>query len=347
MQAKIGIIVLIALWSVSTLSTPMTKKACMRFYGLSLGLGAKHAKVLLDQNRHQEAAWMLVRMGETSQHKELMAQLEQSLQNSEISHFEKLNIPSHEGLTSEIYLVHFKDGLRAIFKPHSRFWTEKEQSSAFLANPYAEKVASDFSEVLEMHVVPRTVIRTIHGMEGSLHAFIDFNVHEGYTWAEMQKISLRSWYYETVYSFADRQSNVIKLFQYLVYNMDGTGDSMGGNSGNVKKWLSIPRLDPKTLPGEASGKVALDFGASFQEEGIARGRHRPYNMASKNDFSLKGTKSFYENLTTKLTEEKIRELMKDYFSNTAIEQVISRRAKILDSMEKRIDELTELSDPVR
>lgn len=344
MRAHLVYIVIAALVGVAAHAIPMTNKACIRFYGQLSGLEAKHAKVLFNQKRHQESAWMLARMGETARHQELMVELENRLQYSVVARFEKLEIPDHEGQTSELYLVHFKDGLRAIFKPHPRHWTEKSQSGAVLANPYAEKAASDFSEVLEMHAVPRTVIRTINKMEGSLHAFIDFGVHEEYTWAEMNSKPLRHWYFQTVHNFAERQSNVIKLFQYLVFNMDGTGNAMNGNSGNVKNWLSTPRLDPATLPGQASGKVALDFGAAFQEKASAKGRHEPYNLASRKEFSLKGAKSFYVNLKTKLTEDKIRELMKAYFSEVAIQEAIDRRTSLLESLENRIDELTELHE---
>lgn len=333
----------LAFLSVESVGNTLPKKACFRFYGASMGLTALHAKKLFDQNRHQESAWMLARIGDTARHQQLMSELKYRLLNSEVSDFKRLHIEEWEGMTSEIYIVTFKDGLKAIFKPHPRHWKEKSQQGAALANPFSEKVASDFSEALEMNSVPLTVIRTFENMEGSLHAFIDFKVFEGYSYAEMQVPKLRSWFYETVYNFEARQTSVIKLFQYLVFNMDGNNGVMG-NSGNVKSWLAAPRLDPNTLPGEASGKVALDFGASFQHETSPKGRWRPYNEADNEQFSLKGTKTFYLNLKHKLTEKKIQELMRPYFSKEIIKQAIQRRSNLLSSLEKRITEITDLTD---
>ncbi len=340
MNVKVALIIAFLVAGVISQSIALPKNACLRFYGEAAGLTPRHAKILFDSQRHQEAAWMLANIGETARHRQLVEEIQTRLTNSNVIEFQRLDIPAHEGETSEIYQVLLENGLKAIFKTHPRHWTTKSIVNAVLANPYSEKMASDFAEVMELNAVPLTVIRTINGMEGSLHAFVDFGVQYGYTLTEMQERKLGSRLYDGIDKPAVKQDRVIRLFQFLVYNMDGKNGTRG-NTKNVKNWLAQPKLYPSARPGEASGLVALDFGAAFQNQYSAKGNHRPFNEANNDRFDLKGTMSFYLNLKNKLTANKIRKLMKGFFPNVVIQQTIDRRTYMLESFEKRINELSD------
>lgn len=273
---------------------------------------------------------MLQKTGDFERAKKLENDIRVRLSTGNVRSIKKMAIPPSEGRISELYLVTLDSGLKAIFKPNPEFWTERSTHNAALANPVAETMASLFSTELNLGMTPITTLRTLNGMTGSLQAFVDFNIRHEYTWDELRKYS--HLLFNHVEAPMTIQKNTMKLFDYLIYNMDR-------NPYNIKQWVASTQIVKTALPGEDSGLVLIDQAAAFQEQTTAQGRFRPTNPVNEFGFDVKDQRPFYENLKNRLTPERIRELMNGHFSKATIQETIARRADILSSLERKFSSL--------
>lgn len=308
-----------------------TTHLCTNFYSnFPSGLSSRHAEKLFNQKRYQEAVWMLQKTGDFERAKKLENDIRVRLSTSKIRSIKKMVVPLWEGRISELYFVTLENGLKAIFKPNPEFWTERSTHNADLANPVAEMMASLFSTELNLGMTPITILRTINGMTGSLQAFVDFNIRHEYTWSELRQHS--HLLFDHVEAPMAIQKNTMRLFDYLIYNMDR-------NPSNIKQWVAGSWVIKTARPGEDSGLVLIDQATAFQEQTIAQGRFRPTNPVNDFGFDIKDQHTFYENLKHRLTPQRIRELMNGHFSKTIIQETIARRANILSSLESKFSSL--------
>lgn len=300
---------------------------CIQFYSKSrLGLTSKYAETLFKKKRYQESVWMLQKIGDFERADKLEEEIRNRLSFGKIISFNKMEIPSWEGRISELYLVTMENGLRAIFKSNAEYWTDRSTLASALANTAAEMMASLFSRELKLGMTPITVLRSINGMDGSLQTFVDFETRHDYSWEDMQKHSKLL----SINSVEPRniQLQTMMLFDYLIYNTDRS-------PYYLKEWFASKFLFLEALPGQDSGLVLIDQAAAFQEQANAQGRFIPSNPVNRSDFNIKNQQLFYENLKTRLTEDRIRILMTGYFSKKVIQETIKRRANILAAFEKK------------
>ena len=289
-------------------------------------LTIQDAKNLVDEVRWQEGAWLLRHIGEQKMADALEDQIAVNYEKMKIKSFEKMETTT----VSEVYLVTLTNGQKGIFKPHPRHWKEKSLVNAALANPDAEVMSYLFARELQLTLVPVTVKRVIEGMEGSLQAFVELK-DLNYTYNEMQIPDLRKEVFRQVYNPMDLQARLIGLLDYLIMNMDRMGNK------NLR-WVMKPKLDPRAKPGQGSGLVAYDNGASFQNQNQAKGKFRPENPQSINVLGstfvdpkkIDNFHPFFEALKTRLNEKRIRQLMTGVFDEVVIKQTLERRQILLD-----------------
>lgn len=290
------------------------------------GLVAQDARQLVAQNRLQEAAWLLRQIGDFQRAADIETKIEQELLNSPIVSV----MPFFSGREhiSEAYIVTLKSGLRGFFKPAAEFWREKDSRNGILANPRAEVMAYTLNKELELNAVPVTVLRDVKNMKGSLQVFVDLKTQLDYSYNEFQDPVFRPKYFEIYDEPLRLRQRALSFFDYLTYNTDR-------HSGNLETWSMANRLDPRALPGQGFGLVAIDNGAAFQNQNIARGNHPPKSPWSLDVTNVKPFRRFFETLLEKLPPEKIQSLMQDHFEQEIIDQTIERRKFLLNFYKER------------
>src|SRR5207253_2556064 len=173
----------------------------------------------------------------------------------------------------------------------------------------------------DMAEVPVTVKRSIEGMEGSIQSYIDVSVVAESPWG---RAGMHAWQ-EIVGDSRDLQIKKMAFFDYLIFNTDR-------HQGNFIYWFLDADILARMKPGQGSGVVGIDNGAAFQMQNSARGKTPPLIDNFPKDVAP--YRDFFEALRTKLTEEKIRDILKEHFSEEVIQQTILRRARILDHYQK-------------
>lgn len=282
------------------------------------GLNAADAQKLLEQNRWQEAAWLLRQVKEVEMSVTLEEQMADNLKNAPLKSFELMDTGDS---VSEVYLVTLANGQKAVFKPYAEHWKSKHPIHAAIANPLSEVMAYEFGKTLQTTLVPVTVMREINGMKGSLQAFVKMTTLL-YSYSEMQNPELYRLAHRIVHEPMEEQKKVIQLFDYLIFNTDR-------HPGNLRlSWVIYPKVDPRSQVGEGSGFVAYDNGAAFQNQILAKGNYKPSRpVLDKKNLGI--YKEFFKALKEILTDEKITEIMTGKFDEVTIQQTINRRHELL------------------
>jgi hypothetical protein len=194
----------------------------------------------------------------------------------------------HEG-TTEVYLVTFNSGLKAIFKPDAKFWViDSKKENHYLSNSFAEVASYSLSQILGLHLVPVTVRRTIDGKTGSLQAFI-----KGEKTAGTKLLSSE---------ILENDAVDLHIFDFLIRNSD--------------------RVEKNMLIGD-SYLWAIDNGSSFhlQKTSASSPKIKELRLGHMSP-------SFLANLYA-TTPDIIRTILKEYPNKKAIEELILRREEIL------------------
>lgn len=305
------------------------------------------ADQLLEQNRWQEAAWLLKRTGQQMQFSELEKKITDLLTNGKIKNISRYQKANEDNL-SEVYLVSFSNGAQAIFKPHSKYWTEKKSDkfSESLTNPNSEVMTYLFNKELELGIVPVTIKRQILQMEGSLQIFVKLETD---LFLERLTVEQKVRVTEIIEKPYTKDELTLNILDYLTFNTDRshyydkefisplrTRINKGNRWHNRSRWLADDTLKLQGQPGEESGLVAYDNGAGFQLRSKAVGNSFPDQIDGPIGNRFKEQLPFYENLKNKLTAEKIRKMMHEAFSGEIIDDVLQRRKDILKFFEDKL-----------
>jgi len=200
-----------------------------------------------------------------------------------------------EGST-EVYIVTFASGLKAVFKPDPQYWVvSSKKENSYLSNSHAEAAAYTFARILGMNLVPATVLRSIDGKTGSLQVFVDGQIFvEGVLGLNMP--NGRS---------LTQQAVDLMAFDYLIRNSDRNEKNMLVADNQL--W-------------------AIDNGSSFYPNAVR------FNKARLEDVPLdQVSPAFIANLFA-TTPSIIRNVLKDYPDKKAIEELIERRQILLDAL---------------
>lgn len=284
------------------------------------GLKLSDAKALYQHQRFQESAWLAKQIGENEVASRIEAEILTTLKTGEDFKME----PMKEGPTesvSEVYLVTFANGHKAVFKPSAEFWKDKNKYHGVIANPKSDYMASRFARILEFDPVPLAVTRTLEGMEGSLQAYVNMDLGLNYTYTEMQNSAFRNMDYNYRELPIKKKRNILKLFDYLIYNTD----RHPRNTGN---WISFQRYPKEIEPGQGSGLVAFDNSAAFQSYNAAKGNFPPLAPVTLR-LPFEEVAEFLQPLQQILTEEVIIREMTGFFADNVIQETLHRRQLIL------------------
>ena len=187
---------------VAALLIPFEGRAAPRCEGLFGALFASPAASL------QITAWRALERGEGDLARELESRLENLLLHDEI-----LKVEKWSGGVSESYRIHFKSGLKALYKPSPEFWKSRVRAwlSGGSTNPSAEVDAYRIDRELELGVVPVTVEREINGGKGSLQLWVEAEVLRG----------------------EGRRREEMKVLDYLIQNSDRQPRNILTSDGQV------------------------------------------------------------------------------------------------------------------
>lgn len=211
----------------------------------------------------------------------------------------KKNSPQYltQGST-EVYLVEFTSGVKALFKPNPQHWVvDSKKPFQLLSNSYAEVAAYQLARIYGLPEIPLTVLRNIDGKLGSLQLYVEGQM----TSPETTQISP-----EIRRSLADLRS-----FDYIIRNSDRVVDSDNPN-------LIF------------SGKLlwGIDHGSSFLPNTIPLRKIPQLKDLWLNQMSL----SFIANLRA-TTPAMIEQSLKPYIEQTTIAQVISRHQQLVQALQ--------------
>lgn len=285
------------------------------------------AQNLISEKRFQEAAWLLQQIGERSLYKSLEQKIFAELSQGSIVKVEEFKADTN---ISEIYLVTFESGLKGLFKPDPKYWTKKNQINAPNANIHAEVMAYQFARELEVVQVPVTVLRTINNVQGSLQAFVDFKLPPiGGGWEPKYdtQVNYKKQVQREIFAWTDAQRKDMEMFDFIIQNFDR-------HVGNSQEWNFEGRYSPRLRFGAGFGRVLFDHGGAFQNRSYPTGHVRP--ELPQVIFDPKLHENFYQALQTRLTENKIRELMKDTFSEELTQQVLQQRQRTLNYLAEQM-----------
>jgi hypothetical protein len=274
---------------------------------------------MIEKGRPQEAVWLLKNLGHKAEAAHYEDYVLQAMKSAEIESVVPFVTEYSDGKKnlSETYIVHFKNGWKAVFKPSPEFWTDGKTISAQTANPKAEEMAYRFDRELELNMVPMTVIREINGMTGSLQIFVTMS--EGKAPVELSQVIKRAQTRKL-----DADNSLLPIFDYLIYNCDRHFNNQG-------IWYADADQLSRLKGEEGVGNVAYDSGASFQDQNNAKGGFPP---SIPKTFFNSSIESFMNKVTLNLTDEKIRAMMTGVFPEEVIVQTIRRRGSLLMRYQK-------------
>jgi hypothetical protein len=109
---------------------------------------------------------------------------------------------------TEVYIVQFQSGIKAVFKPAPMFWVvENKFKNMGLANPNHEEAASIMNQALGLSLVPLTIQRDVGQKHGSVQLFVNGDTLSKY---QFKKLSAK-------------QKSLLKdlyVFDYIIQNAD-------------------------------------------------------------------------------------------------------------------------------
>ncbi len=235
------------------------------------------------EKKLQELLWTLEELGDKKSAQKVKAELKKTLERGEILEIKNLEIEGiPRGAQKEKYVVSFKDGTKALFKPDPKV-------KDFVANSDAEVSAYLLDQKLELNMVPMTVMRTINGQRGSLQYFVD-NAKPAAHFVTLERYAQK---FNSDYDPAPD----LKVFDFIFGNQDR----------HLHNYLMIPLSNKH---GGGAKVVAIDSGLMF--------KHHPkdYYIAETggkipNIEGLIPQKRVYYKLK-QLSDNQIRALLKDY-----------------------------------
>ena len=197
----------------------------------------------------------------------------------------------HDG--TEVYWVEFTSGVKAIFKPETRFWMKDGLEGMLRNNPQSELVAYKLSQLFGLSAVPVTVIREIDGKVGSLQAFVFERGRPG----------------NLIQSPSDPlliQAADILIFDYVIRNIDRSDENIIFDGDRL--W-------------------AIDHGSSFHKENDPLYKERPLD----DRWVGRVSPNFIANLQS-TTPGVIRNSLRGLLKPELIEELIVRHQDILQRL---------------
>jgi hypothetical protein len=280
----------------------LTKTLSQQLYNLEVeAKKIKHSEIQkhIKKRNLPEAARLADRLGYTSLTIQINRILEVILSNDSIKKKKEIK----EG-GSEVYLIEFSSGVKAIFKPEPQFWQNPQKMGygEYLSNPDAEVMAYKLAKIWGLNFVPMTIYRAFNGQSGSLQAY----VKKGLPPSEDSAM-----YIQTIFE--------IFTFDYLIRNVD-----RNYNYDKINKNILNLIFSGDTL-------WAIDHGNSLRTSvGSMLAGHSIKNIRL-NELSLK----FMQNLEA-TTSQVLFELMKDYPDRDAVYEVIERHNQLIEKFSDQI-----------
>lgn len=197
--------------------------------------------------------------------------------------------------STEVYTVQFPMGLKGIYKPHPRYWVVSSKLRyANLSNLWAEILTYHFSRMLDFPFVPVTVYRALDGKEGSLQVFV-------------QGESIMDTFQRTSQKPIIPRPEDLKVFDFLLQNADRS----------VHNQIIYRDLF-----------WAIDNGSSFYSA------YRINHSLRERSLDLHLMSRAFLGQIKALSDNQIRDLLRDYPEPKFAEEVILRKNIILNSLDE-------------